>query len=843
MRWLVVPCPVLICVILNGAILRAQGPVKFQRDDPDYQRFLGNWKVVSMTKDGVEITDGIKSMQFTNRIAVGAPEAFSGYRLKVEEADGAKADWAYAIHSVGPRTQLRLMHRRIHQATYEFNQETLTLFVAEEGKDLPRILDRKTKGITVLELRRLPWVRNENPPDVITQLVTGRDNQLLFTGRSTGVLQLWSLPHRKELARWPGHTANIVSLAASRDMKRGLSVDVDGRVRLWDLERKEEIRSWQALGVVDDYPALATISNDGKKVYLAQGYELLELDADTGQRRRSWKLSWLASCLDISPDGDWLAIGDVVGFLHRYPLREEGPPAVERLRGFSNGKIQKLRFSATGDEIYLTWEKQTRSGFENFLETIFTFGLNIFADKRAFPHRLNLTTRHADEVKVLSQFSFRRTRVFSNSVDFSADGKSLVLWEDRNLWLCTDLFSDAFEARKSLAQIRLLAQDQTFVRAWIVGSEVVAASSDGGLIGFDPNATPRVRLLTLPKTHPGTDRNIFHAVPIFSADGERIYGIGPTRQVQIWDRNGRYMGELAESKVGQREVDKEASFGLLTAPSSKGVYRAMSRRITDLSNNPLQVRHLIRWPPMRGPLTKSVVPDFVSAPLQLGYFYGVLPNEKHVFGEKVTADGSRNGLAVWEMKTGRILKAFGHADLTIAEIAVSPDGVWGLTQDEGSHRVRVWNLAKGQFVHVLEPPNNHAVLPGMGFTSRGELVTCTRHLDEDSKEPGLLCVWNLKTGELIRRIVGADHQFFTVARTADLAITNGRDGLKVWDLNTGKLRAVCLETQFLSGPVSVSPDGRQVVTLVGGQPWIVDWEKPPLPWHRYTPLPRQAEQK
>lgn len=841
-----------------------------RRDDPDYERFLGRWKVVAMTSAGKDRPDRPLALEFTRRQVV--PEipgelGFLGFLATVEAADAKPTAWMYALKSNAPRPQIYLtqFHKKadllgpllrigvpsVTQGTYEFRQDELTLFLAEEEAELPRDLDPKGRGITVLKLRREGQGGVDPMPDVVLELAAHRDQTLLFTGRTTGVMQIWSVPQAKEVARWPGHANRLTTLAVSHNFQRGLSADMTGRICFWDLDRHELIRAWHV--PADDHAPVATLSGDGRWAYVAQGRDLMEIDAATGaQRRRFRVVQPPATCVAVSPDGSSILLGDARGTLWRYPLQPEkladGDAVLTLPKG---GVFLRLRPADRGGTVCCTGLERHQAELPMFakvimgplsLGAVWPFLTPKFEPTFLAPFALRIhpTTGRVERVHLPGDV-LSNEAIQGESYDVSSDGRGLALFGQRSLWLLREPFHEVLNSRDDQAggpRLKLLAQNgAALARAWLVGDGVVVSRLDGVLERFDLTSPGRPRLVEVPD--PFAIRGNTSADHLaFSSTGKFLLASGLTTGAGLWNATGRFWGLC---QLDRQRVTRRYQF----TAQGDGVYGVYDQEEYDpVRRQRRPERGLVRWSIPNARQAQPLPPAWRSAPLQDFHpmaVYAVLPDQKRVFGLKADLEGRQDGVALWDVKTGQILRRFGDGSVQVDNVAITPDGTRALVQEQGSATVYVWDLATGRRLHVLPAPTGESPLPGMGWTSRADLVTCSGYSLQASDRPGgRIYLWNVQTGEQSRILPIAHQAHFAVASQADLVVTTGSDGMRVWDVRTGALRTTLLEPQ-LRGPVAVTADGQLAAVAFGRDLWLVNLGQPLPPGRPFAPLVARAE--
>ena len=153
-------------------------------------------------------------------------------------------------------------------------------------------------------------------------------------------------------------------------------------------------------------------------------------------------------------------------------------------------------------------------------------------------------------------------------------------------------------------------------------------------------------------------------------------------------------------------------------------------------------------------------------------------------GKKLYLAGDDRGLYVWDLMTNRRLPDVGrHPGWSLTDVALSPDDsvLYSVGWDSLVHR---WDLKSGQ---LLPPPDGYtdatfiAMLP-----DRRQVVVADC--------AGLIDIWDLSSGSLVRRIGNAGSVVAcTIAVSSDgkrLAFGRTTPDVQVWDLTAGKVEFV-----------------------------------------------------
>ena len=200
--------------------------------------------------------------------------------------------------------------------------------------------------------------------------------------------------------------------------------------------------------------------------------------------------------------------------------------------------------------------------------------------------------------------------------------------------------------------------------------------------------------------------------------------------------------------------------------------------------------------------------DLESGPqltIQLGHFLQVRsvafsPDDRYVL------TGSRDHTAkLWEVNTGREVRAFSGHSQTVRSVAFSPDGRYVLTGSE-DRTAKLWEANTGRMVRTFSGHSN--TVNSVAFSLDGRYVL-TSSQDRTAK------LWEVSTGREVRAFSGHSNSVWSVAFSPDgrYLLTGSTDQTaKLWEVSTGR------EVRTFSGhsssvwSVAFSPDGRYVLT-------------------------------
>ena len=207
-------------------------------------------------------------------------------------------------------------------------------------------------------------------------------------------------------------------------------------------------------------------------------------------------------------------------------------------------------------------------------------------------------------------------------------------------------------------------------------------------------------------------------------------------------------------------------------------------------------------------------------------------------GKRVVAGGKGDAILLSDLATGGVIRRFeGHTGF-VECLAVSPDGKriasgssnW-FRKERGDLTVRVWDAETGKELWRADPPptdNGFGSVRQILFTADGSRVLSMHVAGEDG-----ISVWDAATGELLRRFSGQHSSIKSAALSPDgRTLATGHDAVWVkelrwddpqnavvllWDLESGEeLRRLVGHAGGVQS-VEFSADGERLLTCSGGQ--------------------------
>ncbi len=169
--------------------------------------------------------------------------------------------------------------------------------------------------------------------------------------------------------------------------------------------------------------------------------------------------------------------------------------------------------------------------------------------------------------------------------------------------------------------------------------------------------------------------------------------------------------------------------------------------------------------------------------------------------------GSRDAtLKLWDAAMGKEIRSFKNVKEEINSIAVSPDGLYILTGDDGhDQNVKLWEIATGKMIRSFN--GFRYGINSVAISPDGQLVIACSEKQ--------IKVWKLESGDEVYTLEGhtGDVKCLAVSNNNRFLISGGDDKLiKIWDLATGKnLKTFEGHTEGISS-LALSPDGKFVIS-------------------------------
>lgn len=184
---------------------------------------------------------------------------------------------------------------------------------------------------------------------------------------------------------------------------------------------------------------------------------------------------------------------------------------------------------------------------------------------------------------------------------------------------------------------------------------------------------------------------------------------------------------------------------------------------------------------------------------------------------KVLVSGALDGIRVWDLLQQRPLATLVRFDNRIYTLAMSSDGQ---TLASGDTRgvIKLWNLRTGELIRGFTA--HTGIVTDITFTPDGQNLI-------SSSSDRTVKVWNLPSEQLTRTLTGHNNWVNAIAlnRDGQTLASAGRDGIKLWDLYTGELLNTLVGHSDWVSAIAFSPDG-QVLASGGFDGKVNVWVNP-----------------
>jgi len=182
------------------------------------------------------------------------------------------------------------------------------------------------------------------------------------------------------------------------------------------------------------------------------------------------------------------------------------------------------------------------------------------------------------------------------------------------------------------------------------------------------------------------------------------------------------------------------------------------------------------------------------------------------------------GIAIFELKTSKLLKKMLGHDYRITDIEFTPDDSH-LVSSSGDDTIRVWNIADGK--EILKINQHDADVNSIAISPSGNFILSASGDYSGGKinHPSVK-MWNFKDGSLYHNFKGHTQPVFDVEFSKDGKIfaSVSDKSIRIWDIESRKILRIIKGDGFSS--ISINASGN---TLISGElmiksPVIQLWE-------------------
>jgi hypothetical protein len=164
--------------------------------------------------------------------------------------------------------------------------------------------------------------------------------------------------------------------------------------------------------------------------------------------------------------------------------------------------------------------------------------------------------------------------------------------------------------------------------------------------------------------------------------------------------------------------------------------------------------------------------------------------------------GDHNGpVRIWDVATGEQRAALGRGPMMVSSLTVGPDGTWLASSSYES--VSIWDTAT---VHLGTTATRHARPASFAFVCDGARLATVGY-------KGSVRIWDIATGKQ-RAVLATDTGRMPVVAPDGtwLATTDDNGSVRIWDPATGQQRSTLVGHTDVVGRAAVAPDGTWLAT-------------------------------
>jgi WD40 repeat protein/TolB-like protein len=616
-------------------------------------------------------------------------------------------------------------------------------------------------------------------------------------GASTGGVPATPLPDGApgNVQVFEGHTVQVPSVAFLPDGRRVMSCAYDG-TRVWDVETGELSLNIKPGG-------LAGMTPDGSKLAIRWGPPIRLHDAATGKVHVELDPvpTDVASTIEFSRDGQWLATGGADGVVRIYDATTG--KRVHELKGHAKPvptvafhPSERLLISGGTDKTIRVWDLETGEELRQFANP----GYDLLSLDFSPDGRYVLSAGYHSDIALWDFAAGIIVRSLKGHIAgvhravFAPDGRRVVSGSDDHTVRVWDVQTGRelamFEGHQDYVLDVDISPDGRFAASVSGGDH-----EDGKWVAGDDFS---VRIWRLPQvnTQPREGLRLANLEGGPGGEYSRLGGIQADVLALDLSEDGRLLA-TGEKNGTVRIWELEANRTIARLPPHNDMVRAVAfspdgkRLVTGTHKKLLRLwdvdtqKELLTCPADLVP-SQILTADFLAD------------------GRRV-AFGVHGSVRIWDTdaNTVMVLKA---PPIHPHMIAVSPDGSMVAAASHDSI-VRLWDTKTGELLHEL--PGHTDEVQGVDFAPDGRrLVSCSRD--------ATVRLWDVESGDALRTFNGYTNWIYSVKFLADgrrvMSGATHQDGsIRTWDTITGEQVWRITNDTKITRHIAATPDARFAV--------------------------------
>ncbi|MCC7445912.1 MAG: protein kinase [Anaerolineae bacterium] len=639
----------------------------------------------------------------------------------------------------------------------------------------------------------------------ITDLAFSPDGSLIATASKDKTVRLWDRRTGNVIRVLSGHTEGVGALAFSPDGRLLATGSDDQTLRVWDVATGKELRRID--GVASQVFSVAFAPN-GKQVLTSGNETTARLwDIETGKLVKELESPNFSTTTNeilgiaISPDGRYVLGGTLHGLAHLWDINtgaiihsmQAGEGDIGFIYAVVFSRDGKYIATASYDRTARLWDMQTGQEIRRFVgHTDGIISIAISPDNKYV--LTGSTDRSARLWDLQTGAELRRLTGHSDNVlavKFSPDGKTIAtsskdktarLWDtdyhDAITYICTYIPRDFTDEERE--QHGIDSKTPTCPKADT--PQVLVAPT------WTPIPVTKIAAIVpvdKPRVLNGHQQGVWSVAVL--PDGKQAISASSDTTVRLWDiASGREIRQFAGHTADVYTVAVSPD-GKLAASAGED----QTIRLWDVATGK-EVRQI------------PTKPAFISV-------VAFSPD-----GRYVLSGGTDGSARLWDVQTGKEARRFvGHVS-GIRGAAFSRDGKTLLT-GATDQTARVWNVETGEQLRILVDHNDAILSVALSPDGKYAVTGGGDFRSAEGQGDVVLRLWDVQTGQILRRLVGHTRQVNGVAFSPNgtLIASGGNDGVaRLWDVQSGRewrrLPNENATINFILG-VAFAPDGNTVL--------------------------------
>jgi len=573
-----------------------------------------------------------------------------------------------------------------------------------DGKTLVAATSIGIQFYDAISLEKIRFIPTESP---ISSIAFSPDGDIVATGSSEGIIEMWDAKNSALLQTLEGHTSGVLSIAFSPDGGTLASGEgsrnewyEDNSIRIWD------VKSGTLLHTLDGHTKEVTsisFSPDGRRLVSSSSGGTIKLwDAEGGGLLQTLDYGGGVSCVTFSPDGRWLLSGSggfikqwdaESGRLLRYLVSHPGMSTVRSISISPDGIW--LAAGLVDGTIYLietrkfTYEPKILTGHTTEVSSIVFSPDGLYLVSASLDHSIKLWEAKNGVLEKTLESNSRFGD--AESVVFSPDGSWLASGSNHNTIKLWDAQSGALlqtlEGHTSGVNSVVFSPD---------GSWLASGSWDGTIRLWD--AESGTLLQTLEGHTSGVDS------VVFSPDGSKLASGSRDKTIRLWDAQS---GALLQTLEGAMRGVNSVVF------SPDGIWLASG----STNDNTIKL-----WDAQSGALLQTLE----------GHTSGVNSVVFSPDGRRLASASYDKTIMVWNAQSGVLLQTLDGHNGVVTSVVFSPDGR-RLASGSWDGTIRLWDAESGTLLQTLK--GNMDGVTSVAFSPDGNKLA-------SSSEDGTIRIWN-----------------------------------------------------------------------------------------------------